>query len=217
MRCEICDKELYLGFTCKRCNGHFCTKHRLPENHDCAFMNLTKEEVSLKVQMERSQRMPEVQPKEKKRYKSWFRRPKEKINDEFDDYEDDEYRRAPVVMDFSMTLIIFLVFGIMDIMYFVFSGFMLALIFPLLIHAIFLPILFNMAYKQKRGQLPVGGIITFLKTIVVYMVVYMTVKIVISFATRDYFSATIYIVIGAFMTYMWLKILNQFNKIGKAL
>lgn len=36
--CLICGEELgYLPFNCKRCGGKFCSKHRLPENHDCTY------------------------------------------------------------------------------------------------------------------------------------------------------------------------------------
>ena len=36
--CEYCGEELgYLPFKCRHCNGSFCSKHRLPENHECTF------------------------------------------------------------------------------------------------------------------------------------------------------------------------------------
>jgi hypothetical protein len=36
--CEYCGEEIgYLPFKCKYCNGTFCKKHRLPENHECTF------------------------------------------------------------------------------------------------------------------------------------------------------------------------------------
>ena len=36
--CEFCGEQIgYLPFTCKYCGGTFCTKHRLPENHECTF------------------------------------------------------------------------------------------------------------------------------------------------------------------------------------
>jgi hypothetical protein len=36
--CEHCGEQIsYLPFKCKYCGGNFCQKHRLPENHDCAF------------------------------------------------------------------------------------------------------------------------------------------------------------------------------------
>jgi len=34
-KCSICGKEVYMPFKCKYCGGLFCSKHRLPENHDC--------------------------------------------------------------------------------------------------------------------------------------------------------------------------------------
>jgi hypothetical protein len=35
MKCEICGRYVELPFECSFCQGHFCTEHRLPENHDC--------------------------------------------------------------------------------------------------------------------------------------------------------------------------------------
>ena len=38
LTCDKCGKELKCFsevFNCHRCNGVFCTKHRLPENHNC--------------------------------------------------------------------------------------------------------------------------------------------------------------------------------------
>lgn len=34
-KCDYCGKNVSMPYTCKRCNGDFCSKHRLPENHDC--------------------------------------------------------------------------------------------------------------------------------------------------------------------------------------
>ena len=36
MNCEKCEKETFLPFRCQHCGGHFCSEHRLPENHECA-------------------------------------------------------------------------------------------------------------------------------------------------------------------------------------
>ena len=34
-KCHKCGKEVYMPFKCKYCHNLFCSKHRLPENHDC--------------------------------------------------------------------------------------------------------------------------------------------------------------------------------------
>lgn len=36
MKCEFCDFETQIPFTCNFCQGHFCSEHRLPENHNCS-------------------------------------------------------------------------------------------------------------------------------------------------------------------------------------
>jgi Zn-dependent protease len=49
MKCDRCQKEVFLPFGCPYCGGSFCSEHRLPENHDCLRMDLArtpKEETS---------------------------------------------------------------------------------------------------------------------------------------------------------------------------
>lgn len=33
--CDVCGKQVDLPYECNECGGTFCSKHRLPENHDC--------------------------------------------------------------------------------------------------------------------------------------------------------------------------------------
>ena len=35
MKCQKCQKEVFLPFKCPYCGEYFCSEHRLPENHDC--------------------------------------------------------------------------------------------------------------------------------------------------------------------------------------
>jgi Zn-dependent protease len=35
MKCQACNQEVVLPFTCQYCGGQFCATHRLPENHAC--------------------------------------------------------------------------------------------------------------------------------------------------------------------------------------
>jgi Zn-dependent protease len=35
MICQKCGRETFLPFKCQYCGGHFCSEHRLPENHEC--------------------------------------------------------------------------------------------------------------------------------------------------------------------------------------
>ena len=41
--CSKCGKVETLPFTCKFCGNEFCTKHRLPEDHDCVGLAMYKE------------------------------------------------------------------------------------------------------------------------------------------------------------------------------
>lgn len=42
MKCQKCGKEIFLPFRCPYCGGHFCSEHRLPENHDCPRIELAR-------------------------------------------------------------------------------------------------------------------------------------------------------------------------------
>ncbi len=35
VKCDLCGDEVYLPFRCSYCGGYYCSKHRLPEFHDC--------------------------------------------------------------------------------------------------------------------------------------------------------------------------------------
>jgi Zn-dependent protease len=35
MKCQACQQEALMPFTCPFCGGHFCSEHRIPENHSC--------------------------------------------------------------------------------------------------------------------------------------------------------------------------------------
>ena len=35
VKCDHCGEEVYLPFRCSYCGGYYCSKHRLPEFHDC--------------------------------------------------------------------------------------------------------------------------------------------------------------------------------------
>jgi Zn-dependent protease len=35
MKCQACQQEALMPFTCPFCGGQFCSEHRIPENHSC--------------------------------------------------------------------------------------------------------------------------------------------------------------------------------------
>lgn len=42
MKCQKCEKEVFLPFRCPYCGGYFCAEHRLPESHDCPRIELAR-------------------------------------------------------------------------------------------------------------------------------------------------------------------------------
>lgn len=51
MKCDRCGHEIgQFEYDCSRCDGVFCTEHRLPESHDCIGLKVEKAERELKRQ-----------------------------------------------------------------------------------------------------------------------------------------------------------------------
>jgi Zn-dependent protease len=42
MKCQACNQETFLPFTCPYCGGQFCSVHRLPENHACPRIDFAR-------------------------------------------------------------------------------------------------------------------------------------------------------------------------------
>lgn len=130
------------------------------------------------------------------------------------DDEEEESGRYPVRsgmaggMDLTFSLMIFVVFAIMDLVFFLISptGFMML---PLIVHGAFLPFLFYIAVKQKRGEFPPQIILTFIQLIIAYMVVYMGAEIVVAFAMGNFLMIGIYLFIGILMVFIWSRVLQQ--------
>jgi hypothetical protein len=131
----------------------------------------------------------------------------------FDD--DEEYDgRFPVRggvaggMDLTCSLMIFVIFAIMDLVFFLSTAnpFMAL---PLVVHGVFLPFLFYIAVKQKRGGFPPSTILTFIQLIIAYMVVYMGAEIVAAIFQGNIVMVGIYIFIGIFMVFIWSRVLRQ--------
>lgn len=77
-RCQLCGKEEMMLFTCKYCRQHFCSEHRLPENHLCPNMpnrgwNYYRRDVDLKYEIEKQR----IRKRDSKEYS---RRTKRKTN-----------------------------------------------------------------------------------------------------------------------------------------
>lgn len=43
-KCSFCDEQTSMPFKCKFCEQSFCSKHRLPENHDCQGLENYKQQ-----------------------------------------------------------------------------------------------------------------------------------------------------------------------------
>ncbi|NMC04991.1 MAG: hypothetical protein GYA24_07265 [Candidatus Lokiarchaeota archaeon] len=215
MKCAYCKKDAYLGFECKRCGGYFCAKDRLPENHNCAFKNMKSEEVAIRMQLERetgprpAQRAPvnEAPASERRFYQDGE---KPRAYDDDDEYDGRYPVRAGVAggMDLTFSLMIFVVFAIMDLVFFLIQPIPF-MIFPLIVHGAFLPFLFYIAVKQKRGEFPPRVIVTFIQIIIAYMVVYMGAEIVVAFLIGNFIMIGIYLFIGILMVFVWTRVLQQ--------
>ncbi|HME53067.1 MAG TPA: AN1-type zinc finger domain-containing protein [Candidatus Lokiarchaeia archaeon] len=217
MKCQACGKDAYMGFTCKRCGGYFCTKDRLPENHNCAFRNMKSDEIQVRMQLENnrsSSRFERPLPNETSSFNERRNYPNYPGNQgprDFDDEEDANsgrfIARTPM-MNWMFYLLLFVIFAVMDFIFLLnYPTIWMAL--PLIVHGVFLPFLFYIAYKQRRRELPPKGFVTFIQLIIVYMVVYMIAEIIVAISMRNYVMIGIYITIGVCMVVVWSRVLQQ--------
>lgn len=45
VKCDYCEEDVDIPFTCKFCQGTFCSEHRLPENHECSGLDKYKDKM----------------------------------------------------------------------------------------------------------------------------------------------------------------------------
>jgi hypothetical protein len=205
-----------MGFTCKRCGGYYCSKDRLPENHSCAFKGMKNEEVEVRMQLERgnTSRAEAKQPYNEnpgteRRYYQEKGEPRG-FEDDDEEYDSGRYRvgGSPVRMDLTFTLLIFVIFAVIDAVFLLMQP-ILVMALPLIVHGAFLPFLFYIAIKQKRGQFPPRIIVTFIQLVIAYMVVYMGAEIVVAFVMGNFLMIGIYLFIGIMMVMIWSRLLQQ--------
>ncbi|MHA1792471.1 MAG: AN1-type zinc finger domain-containing protein [Promethearchaeota archaeon] len=209
--CAYCGKELYLGFTCKRCGKTFCSKHRLPENHNCDKLNLAKEDIAIKMQMEKNVKLKNLP--ETARVK--VQEKTEPIHQNFD-YDDDDYERTysrsqPQLNHRMMYFVMFMLLTL-DILTFASYGPNILHILPITIHLIFIPILFFIQRSKHTNLTPVERDILFLRILLVYFVFYFGSKLILAVFPRinfiDFFMA---LILGIFFIYSISKTLKQFE------
>ncbi|MBN2153594.1 MAG: hypothetical protein JW839_19215 [Candidatus Lokiarchaeota archaeon] len=217
MKCAHCGKDAYLGFQCKRCGGYFCAKDRLPENHNCAFRSMRSDEVAMRLQLEH-----ELEPKVSRRapYTDASGNERRMYQDRgeprpYDDEDDEESEgRVPFRgmgvggLDLMFSLVIFVIFAGMDLIFFLITPTPF-LLFPLIVHGVFLPFLFYIAVKQRRGEFPPRIMVTFIQLIIAYMVVYMGAEIVVALVLGNILMIGIYLFIGILMVFIWSRVLQQ--------
>jgi Zn-dependent protease len=61
MKCHKCQQETFLPFTCPHCGQHFCTQHRLPENHQCPNIQQARQQ---KTQQQTTPHLQKQKPQE---------------------------------------------------------------------------------------------------------------------------------------------------------
>jgi hypothetical protein len=176
---------------------------------------MKSEEVAIRMQLEReggsrpAQRAPSNDAPGNERRSA-------QDKDESRAYEDDEDYdgRYPVRggvsggMDLTFSLMIFVVFAAMDLVFFLITPFIF-MVLPLIVHGVFLPFLFYIAIKQKRGEFPPRIIVTFIQLIIAYMVVYMGAEIVVALVLGNFLMIGIYLFIGILMVFIWNRVLQQ--------
>ncbi len=68
VECDHCGDEVYLPFRCSYCGGYYCSKHRLPEFHDCTGI------------YRRAKTVDVGRAASNRRYDSYHRAPRRRLN-----------------------------------------------------------------------------------------------------------------------------------------
>jgi hypothetical protein len=214
LKCQACGKDAYMGFTCKRCGGYFCTKDRLPENHNCAFRNMKTDEIQVRMQLENNRSSPRFERFAPPNETSFNERKYYPDNTGQRDYDDEEdansgrfIARTPMI-NWTIYLLLFVVFAVMDFILLLYNP-TIWMALPLIVHGVFLPFLFYIAYKIRRRELPPKGFVTFIQLIIAYMIVYMIAEIIVAIQMVNYVMIGIYITIGICMVLVWSRVLQQ--------
>ncbi len=215
MKCAHCNKDAYLGFRCKRCGGYYCAKDRLPESHNCAFMTMKNEEVAIRMQLEqgsesraaRRVQNNDASVRERRMYQD---KGEPRAYDEDDEESDGSIpmRGGAGSIDLMFSLVIFVIIAVVDLVFFLFIAIPF-LILPLMVHVVFLPFLFNLAIKQRRGELQPKKLVTFIQLVIAYMTVYIGAGIVVAISLGNLPMIGIYLFIGILMMCFWSRILQQ--------
>jgi len=130
---------------------------------------------------------------------------------EYDDEEEDKGGRFVAggpALNLSMYLLIFVIFAVMDVINAILiPTFWTAL--PLIVHGVFLPYLFYIAYKQRRGDFPPSIMVTFIQLLIVYMIIYLVTEIIVAAFFGNVFTIGIDVFIGICLVIMWRRVLQQ--------
>jgi hypothetical protein len=211
LKCQQCGMDAYMGFTCKRCGGYFCTKDHLPEHHNCAFRNMKNDEIQVRMQLEqatapRYDRSPNEPYYNERKYA-----PDNTSSRDYDDEAENNngsYAARSPASNMSIYLLIFVIFAIMDVINLALLPTILSAL-PVIVHGIFLPLLLYIVYKQRRGEVPPSIMITFIQFLIAYMIAYLATEIIVAAIFGNYFTIGIDVFIGACMVIMWSRVLQQ--------
>ncbi len=217
MKCQQCQTDAYMGFTCNRCGKYFCVKDRLPERHHCAFQESKNNEAQLRMQQEYGSiqsldRSPgHAIPKERENVKD-NSQPRE-----FDDEEDSKggpYFAMRPTVNMGWYLVIFVLFAAFDIMNVVVAPSIWTAL-PVMVHAVFLPFLVYIIYRQRKGDFSPSTMVRFIELLITYMIVYLVTEIVVAAIFGDVVAIGLDAFIGVCMVMMWRRVLQQMKFISR--
>ena len=195
-----------MGFDCKRCGESFCSKCRLPEFHECQFMHLKTEDIAMKMHYhEIAEESPVENPVPKAQAQPGARRIH---RPDFADEENDPgiYMSAPpMAINMKMTMFMYLLFVAFDLFFLVvFKEYLMAI--PMVIHAVFLPVVVSLVLKQKKfGDHP-GLMADFIKVNLRYIIVHIITRIVVAIIMMDLISLVFLGLIGFRIAMTWYQL-----------
>ena len=80
---------------------------------------------------------------------------------------------------------------------------------PMIIHAVFLPLLLYIVYKQRHGVILPTTMIAYVQLLIMYMITYLVTGFVVAIILSNFFTIGIDAVIGICMLSIWYKVLQQ--------
>jgi len=132
------------------------------------------------------------------------------LDEDLDDGEgnDNRYVVTGSASGMPLYLLIFGLFAVFDVINLIVIPSIWTML-PVLVHSTFLPMIAYHAYKQQTGVFSPRAMVTFIKLLIAYMLIYLATGITMGLVFGNFVGVAINIFIGICMVMMWSRVLQQ--------